>query len=127
MSDIMLYFLHGKDETLKTRWNNISRLSRIYLEARKRSTLEDLNRDRAVPLVEGDYDFSEDYSDYVLSDASALGEGFAHSPTFYKEWEGGSYEGYYCPKNVIVLTEPWTFSAGFGIAIRLPSCHRSDA
>jgi hypothetical protein len=119
MSDIMMYFLYGKARTLETRWSNINRLSQTYLDAREAITLEDLNKGRAVPLVEGDYDFSEDYSDDLLSDTSALGEGFARSPTFYGEWQSESYEGYYCPENVIVLTTPWTFSAGFGIAIRL--------
>ena len=119
MTDIMLYFLYGKDATLKTRWNNINRLSKIYLEARKGITMEGLNRDRAVSLVEGDYDFSEDYSDTLLCEVSALAESFVHSPTFFTEWESGSYEKHYCPEHVIVLTRPWTFSAGFGIAVRL--------
>jgi hypothetical protein len=118
LSDIMMYFLYGKQKTLQTRWNNISKLSKMYLEAREGLPLEDLNKDRTLPLVEGDYDFSEDYSDNVLGDASAMEKGFAHTPTFYKEWESEDYEGYYCPENIIVLTKPWTFSAGFGVAVR---------
>jgi hypothetical protein len=119
MADILMYFLYGKPATFQTRWNNINRFSSIYLASRKGVTLDELNKDRGIPWVEGDYDFSEDYSDDVLSDTSALDEGFKHSPTFYGEWESGSYEAHYCPKNVIVLTRPWTFSAGFGIAVRL--------
>lgn len=124
MADFMMYFLYGKETTLKTRWNNVTKLSKTYLEARKGMTLESLNKDRAVSLVQGDYDFIGDYSDEILSDASALAVGFMHSPTFYKEWGSGLYEGYYCPEQVIVLTRPWTFSAGFGIAVRL---YRTDA
>jgi hypothetical protein len=119
MADILMYFLHGKPATLQTRWNNINRLSSIYLASRKSVTLDELNKNRDIPWIEGDYDFSEDYSDQGLSDTSALDEGFKHSPTFYSEWESGSYEAHYCPKNVIVLTRPWTFSAGFGVAVRL--------
>ncbi|UCG62257.1 MAG: hypothetical protein JSV52_02930 [Candidatus Zixiibacteriota bacterium] len=119
MADILMYFLHGKSATLETRWNNVNRLSAIYLESRANLTLEDLNKERDVPWIEGDYDFSEDYSDSVLSDASSLDEGLEHAPTFYNEWESGAYGSYYCPENVIVLTRPWTFSAGFGIAVRL--------
>ncbi|UCC81191.1 MAG: hypothetical protein JSW64_07500 [Candidatus Zixiibacteriota bacterium] len=119
MVDIMLYFLYGKDTTVKTRWNNIDRLSKIYLESRKGITLEGINKDRVVSLTEGDYDFSQDYSDDLLCKTSALAEGFTHSPTFFTEWENGTFEGYYCPEHVIVLTRPWTFSAGFGIAVRL--------
>lgn len=119
MADIMMYFLYGKEAVHKTRWNNISRLSPIYLEARKGVTLSEMNKDRAVPLVEGDYDFSEDYSDPVLCRAFTPVTDLTHSPTFQAEWESGTYEGYYCPKRVIVLTRPWTYSAGFGIAVRL--------
>ncbi|HUV29830.1 MAG TPA: S41 family peptidase [Acidobacteriota bacterium] len=119
MADYLIYFLYGKSTTLQTRWNNITKLSKTYLEARERLTLDDINKSLAVPLVEGDYDFSEDYSGDVLSDASSMEEGLAYAPTFYREWESGSYESYYCPANVIVLTRPATFSAGFGVAIRL--------
>jgi len=119
MADIMMYFLYGKEAVLNTRWNNVTRLSKTYLDARKSVTLEGLSEGRTFPYAEGDYDFNEDYSDAVLSDASALAEGFAHSPTFYSEWQGEEYAGYYCPEQVIVLTRPWTFSAGFGAAVRL--------
>ncbi len=124
MADILMYFLHGKSATLDTRWDNVTRLSSIYLGARKSVTLEDLNKERDVPWMEGDYDFSEDYSDDILGDTSALEEGLRHTSTFYQEWQSGEFEGYYCPEKVIVLTRPNIFSAGFGIAVRF---YRTDA
>jgi len=124
MADYIMYFLYGKSATLQTRWNSVTKLSKIYLEARDSLSLDNINKNRTVHLVEGDYDFSEDYSDDVLSDASSMDKGLSYSPTFYDEWKSATFEKYYCPKKVIVLTSPWTYSAGFGIAIRL---YRSGA
>ena len=119
MADYLMYFLYGKDAVLSTRWNNVSRLSKIYLESRTNVSLEQLNQGREVPLTEGDYDFGEDYSDSLLSGGSSLDESLKHSRTFYDEWQAGTFEGYCCPEKVVVLTRPWTYSAGFGIAVRL--------
>ena len=119
MTDIMMYFLYGKEATLKTRWNDITLMSKTYLESRKNFSLEDINKGRRVPLREGDYNFSDDYSDTILGDISSLAKGFVHLPTFFSFWENGTDEALYCPERVIILTRPWTFSAGFGIAIRL--------
>lgn len=124
MADILMFFLYGKDATLTSRWNDVTRVSRTYLESRSAVTLDDLNKDRPVPLSEGDYDFSGDFSDKILGDTSSLAQGFQHTSTFSNEWQNGSFGGYYCPGNVFVLTRPQTFSAGFGIAVRL---HRSGA
>lgn len=124
MADILMFFLYGKEATLGSRWNDVTRISKTYLESRSAITLDDLNQNRPVPLAVGDYDFSGDYSDRILGDTSSLSQGFRHTPTFLAEWESGSFAAYYCPANVIVLTRPQTFSAGFGIAVRL---HRSGA
>jgi len=119
MCDFIMYFMYGKRATLQTRGNTIIKLSDIYLRSREHLSLDDINKNRRVHLIEGDYDFSEDYSDEILSTASSLEEGLIHTPTFYEEWESGSYESYYCPSKVIVLTTPETFSAGFYVAMRL--------
>jgi len=119
MCDFIMYFLYGKRAVLQTRGNTIMKISDMYLHARENVTLDDINKNRWVHLIEGDCDFSEDYSDEILSTASSLAEGLMHTPTFYEEWESGSYESYHCPPKVIVLTTPETFSAGFYVAMRL--------
>jgi hypothetical protein len=119
MVDFMMYFLYGKNTTAQTQWGNVTRLSEIYLEARDPSVLDKLNQNRAIRLARGDYDFSGDYSDDTLGIGSTMHESLVQSTTFAAEWENGTYEGYYCPENVMVLTRPRTYSAGFGVAVRL--------
>jgi len=119
MCDFITYFFYGKRAVLQTRGNTIIKISDMYLRARENVTLDDINKNRRVHLIEGDYNFGEDYSDEILCNASSMEEGLANTPTFYEEWESGSYESYYCPPKVIVLTTPETFSAGFYVAMRL--------
>lgn len=119
MADVLMYFLHGKDAAIRTRWNNVTRLSAMYLSTRSKLTLEDINKGRRVPLVKGDYDFGDMSPDVPSVGSASLEAELRLTPTFYKEWESGSFEHYYCPPAVIVLTRPETFSAGFGVAVRL--------
>jgi len=89
------------------------------MNVNKNVSLDDINRGRKIPLIEGDYDFKDDYTSAVLSKELSKDEHFSNSPTFSKEWTDESYAGYYCPKKVLVLTTPGTFSAGFLLALRL--------
>jgi hypothetical protein len=119
MADILMYFLYGKATTESTRTNTITKVSKAYLEAREHVTLDALNRNRDVALVEGDYDFSDDHTSGILGRASSMDEAFARSPTFFGEWSSGTYESYYRPDRVMVLVGPQTFSAGFLLALRM--------
>ena len=128
MADILVYFLYGKD-TLKSILANeaaagggeVIRYSPLYLETLSNVTLESINEGRAVPLIEGDYDFSMYFEDdpdkynqiFLESDELLYEWWYELSPTFYAEYESEEYEGYYRPENVIVLVTPWTFSSGF--------------
>ena len=126
MAEILIYYLFGKDAPLSVMTASfaeggadIRRISSLYLESMG-MTLEQFNQGRAVPLRVGDYDFSFDFTDDVekfqalLPQAAALYEGHIRErPTFYTEYEAGTYAGYYTPDNIVVLVTPGTFSAGF--------------
>jgi len=119
MADILTYFLYGKETTRGTRTNTITKVSKAYLDNRDKVTLDTLNHDREVALIEGDYDFSDDHSTGILCRADSMDEGYAKSPTFFEEWSSGAYAEYYRPERVMVLVGPQTFSSGFLMAVRL--------
>jgi hypothetical protein len=98
------------------------RYSRLYFEDRPDESLAEINKDRAVPLVEGDYDFSWSFVD-GRPIARLLGPEreppivrFVRlSPTFREEFDAGTYAGHYAPRRVIVLCNAGTMSAGFSV------------
>jgi hypothetical protein len=126
MAEILVYFLFGKDTLLSVMvasfaegGSMVTRYSSLYLES-SGIALEQLNQGRTVPLRAGDYDFSLDFTDdaerfqALLPQAPAMIEQRAREmPTFYAEYEAGTYAGYYTPSNIVVLVTPMTFSAGF--------------
>jgi hypothetical protein len=126
MSDILIYFLYGKDTLLSVKaaafaggGGEVTRYSELFLEPSGRS-IEQTNQGRAVPLRVGDYDFLFDFSDdperfqAILPQAPAMIEDIVRTmPTFYAEYEAGTYAGFYTPDKVVVLVTPGTFSAGF--------------
>jgi hypothetical protein len=66
--NILIYFLYGKDALLRMAGpeagdSGVFRYSRLYFEARPGQSLERINANRQVPLVEGDYEFSWSYDD----------------------------------------------------------------
>ena len=127
ISEMLVYFLYGKDELLKMAGvgsgeNAPFRLSRLYFEDRPDESLAEINRERVVPLVEGDYDFSWSYVD-GRPIARLTGppreppivKFMRLSPTFREEFDAGTYAGYYAPRRVIVLCNAGTMSAGFSV------------
>ena len=131
MADILIYFLYGKDILTAVETHPFAagggrgeRFSNLYFQSRSNVTLESINQDRAVPLLEGEYDFRWDFTDDVerfqeLSSSGASAfyqEWFRRTTTFHAEYESGAYAGYYRPERVVVLVTPWTFSSGFTLA-----------
>ncbi len=127
--DILVYFLYG-EETLRrmlgsgTGETGVFRYSRLYFADRRDESLEAINADRVVPLVEGDYEFSWSYvnGESIAKHRKPPEEplGFRYlraSPTFRFELQSGRYGGYYCPKKVIVLCDAGTLSAGFSVVV----------
>jgi hypothetical protein len=127
ISEMLVYFLYGRDALLKMAGVGTGeiapfRYSRLYFEDRPDESLAEINKDRAVPLVEGDYDFSWSFVD-GRPIARLLGPEreppivrFVRlSPTFREEFDAGTYAGHYAPRRVIVLCNAGTMSAGFSV------------
>jgi hypothetical protein len=135
MSDILLYFLYGKEEfvAIKTYTpaaggGEIRRYSHLLFESCSDRSIEDYNEGRAVPLIEGDYCFDDDFTDDEEKARNLLQESevpafldrwINTSPTFYTEFQSGAYGGYYRPATILVLVTPRTFSSGFTMARHL--------
>jgi hypothetical protein len=127
--DILIYFLYGKETLLKmqgfgTGESGVFRYSHLYFIDRPKQSLEAINADRMVPLIEGDYEFSWSYVDgepiAMRRKPPEEPPGFQYlraSPTFLPEFESGTYGGYYQPKRVIVLCDAGTASAGFSVVV----------
>jgi hypothetical protein len=118
MYNFLLYFLHGRDVLLRAKLHRTE--IRRYSRYDSPEEFEKVNRGRAVPLTPTDYDFSGDWYGRSQRDSSvidSLKAEFEHEmdrmPTFAAEYRSGKYEGYYCPANVMVMSSPQTFSAGY--------------
>ncbi len=129
MSDILLYYLYDMDDFLAVKiyspaagGGEIRRTSELLFHNCPNLSIEDYNEGRAIPLIEGDYNFDDDFTDDVekvegLFDQSEiptfLERWLNRSSTFYAEFESGAYAGYYRPERILVLVSPETFSSGF--------------
>jgi hypothetical protein len=132
MADILIYFLYSREDFLAvvthtpaTGGGKIIRYSHLYFESCSNESIEDYNVGRAVPLIEGDYCFDDDFTDdeekvrnlFQESETPAfVDEWVNRSPTFYTEFQSGAYGGYYRPERVVVLVKSGTFSSGFTLA-----------
>jgi hypothetical protein len=127
ISEILVYFVCGKERLLEMAGvgsgeHGAVRYSRLYFAERKDESFAAINRGRAVSLVEGDYDFAWSYvdgkpiarRDVPVEDPPML-KFLRLSPTFRAEYDAGTYSGYYKPRNVIVLCDAGTLSAGFSV------------
>jgi hypothetical protein len=135
MADILLYFLYDKEDfmaavtyTPAAGGGEIRRYSRLYFESCSNQSIEDFNEGRAVPLIEGDYNFDDDFTDaeekvrhlFQESETPAFFDRWINrSPTFYAEFQSGTYGGYYRPERILVLVNPGTYSSGFTMARHL--------
>jgi hypothetical protein len=135
MADILLYFLYDKEDFMAAvtyspaaGGGEIRRYSRLYFESCSNQSIEDFNEGRAVPLIEGDYNFDDDFTDdeekvshlFQESETPAFFDRWINrSPTFYTEFQSGVYGGYYHPQRIMVLVNPGTYSSGFTMARHL--------
>jgi len=118
MVRMLLYFLFGRESmSSDDEGFQISRYSELYFQFYTDASLEGLNRDRAVPLKVGDYDFSEERARGKGSDPAALSnvaaEILERTPTFHKVFSQDLYENFYRPPHLVVLSSAWTYSSGF--------------
>lgn len=129
MSEILVYYIYGKEKLhemvgVGTGEHGAFRYSKLYFADRPSESLAAINQGRAVPLVEGDYDFAWSYVSGTPIARRSGSEGeppavkfFRLSPTFREEYDSGTYSGYYTPRNVIVLCDAGTLSAGFSVVV----------
>jgi hypothetical protein len=129
ISEILVYYVYGKDKLhemagVGSGEHGAFRYSRLYFADRPSESLETINRGRAVPLVEGDFDFAWSYVDGKPIARRSGPEGepptvkfLRISPTFREEYDAGTYSGYYKPKHVVVLCDAGTLSAGFSVVV----------
>jgi hypothetical protein len=115
MSNILVYFLFGKEKLLGLPPGlEIKKYSNYYLETHPNFDLEELNEGRDVPLGPGDCDtISNLWLGVTPEVRSKRLVTLKKMTTFAAELEGGQYSGYYAPENVLVLSTPWTFSSGY--------------
>lgn len=133
MAPILVYFLYGRDvlssvskAPARSGGGHGDRYSPLYLETRGNVTIESINEGRAVPLREGDINFSTIFAD-LENDSEVNPErikGYMKAATFFAEYRKGEFSGFYCPPNVVVLMTPWTSSSGLDMALYL---YRSGA
>jgi CubicO group peptidase (beta-lactamase class C family) len=131
MGDILTYFLYGKEalrgimlQPSSIGGGMVRKYSDLFWEQTQSWTsLEQVNEGRALPLRANDYDFASFSGDVEWSSARKAEailynerSWLARSPTFWEEYQSATYSGYYCPGNVVVLTDAETFSSGFTMA-----------
>jgi hypothetical protein len=135
MADILLYFLYEREDFMAVETytplaggGEIRRYGHLYFENLPNTSIDDFNEGRAVPLIEGDYNFDADFTDdeekvHNLFQESEIPEfldkWLNRSPTFYTEFQSGAYAGYYRPERILVLVNPRTFSSGYTMARHL--------
>ena len=130
MAAILVYFLYGAERVRDAGPGYaIARYSDLFFRTQTNNSLELVNRGRDVPLVVGDYDFSEEAAYRAargrprMADAKDFAgemERLAFAPpTFVAEARTLVFSGHYRPKRVVVLTAPGTYSAAFDLAVAL--------
>ena len=118
MVRILLYFLFGRESMVSyDKGFQIGRYSELYFQVYANASLAGLNRNRAVPLKLGDYDFSEEQARSKGIDSAALlkaaGESLKRTPTFYNVFSQDLYGNFYRPPHLVALSSAWTYSSGF--------------
>jgi len=120
MSKMLLYFLYGKKGIdMANQSTQVVKYSDFYFSFAKDVTLESINKDRALPLETNDYDFSIESEHNSRITKEDLLSSWGKYKAMAKELETEEHENIYCPKNVIVICDEVTFSAGFDMECNL--------
>ena len=115
MSNILVYFLFGKETLLgRTPGLEVEKYSGFFFEARPGMSLDELNKGRTVSLAVGDCDTLSNPRLGVTPEVRAKRvETLRRMKTFAAELDTGTCDGHYTPQKVIVLSSAWTFSSGY--------------
>lgn len=124
MVQMLLYFLYGQGSMYSyDKGFQISRYSDLYFQVYTNASLEEINRNHAVPLEVGDYDFLEERArgneESPAASPETAGESLKRTPTFYKVFSQNLYENFYRPTHLVVLSSAWTYSSGFTVLAAL--------
>jgi len=124
MSNILIYFLYGShvfgslDEGF-----TIKKYSDLYFDQYSKDSIENINKERILPLIKNDYDFKSVLE--FKSEEQAKQESKEEDeklielmPTFRGEYKSGKHSGYYLPNKIVVLCSPVTYSSGFTMMLR---------
>jgi hypothetical protein len=113
---MLLYFLYG-DRAMKEcdEGYAISRYSDLYFQLYTATSLEEINKGRAVPLEKGDFDFSEEERYRTQRGIEGIESYIDNSPTFMTVYRSGRFNGIYTPPTVVVLCSSLTYSSGFNL------------
>ncbi|MDH4271525.1 MAG: S41 family peptidase [Candidatus Aminicenantes bacterium] len=115
ITDILIYFLYGwkiRDSVCNT--VTIQKFSELYFMNYAQPTIDVFSKFYAFPLTVEDYAFRE----YGRADQFEPAE-LERYATFASEKKRGTYEGFYRPRNIIVLTSSKTFSSAYWLAADL--------
>ncbi len=132
MSDILVYFLFGKEALAKIDADNyvITFHSELNMKTASSLAIDGINKNRKgsrnIPLCAGDYDFhswriwekQNETSEYPLIPASR----YQTAPGFYSEYMEATHAGFFTPRHIYVIGSDKTFSAGFETLSRLVKC-----
>jgi hypothetical protein len=120
ISTILFYFLYGKEELISFSDRKsifIKKYSPLFWKQYPGRSLNEVNSHRSIELMADDYDFSgypEAGQQLSHHDAMRIIEEEAVAAnTFWQEYQSGTYAGYYCPKNILILCSPFTNSSGY--------------
>jgi hypothetical protein len=126
MSEILVYFLYGKEKmaALENDSYSITYLSDLNTKTASSVDVDATNREYSemdmVPLETGDYDFFPMYKYKGGSNDSHIpASRYEDAGIFYKEYVSGLHSGFYTPENIFVIGGPDTFSAGFETLVKL--------
>ncbi len=136
LSQILVYFLYGEDKLIDSSKISftIDKFSDYYFKIFEQANLNEINKkhleNHSYKLTGNDFDFNiEQERNLKLAGTISLdsikkelNEEFKPYATFYKEYLPKQYDGYYTPKNIIVISSTRTYSAGFGTLADLYKC-----
>jgi hypothetical protein len=121
LSEILMYFIYGWD-VYDSGGDSyvVKKISPLLFKNYEQSTLESVSEYSKIALTDSDYNF---YS-YLQKDSTSnkpkkidskerYNRYLKRSSTFAEEVKNSTYEAYYCPKNVLVITRPQTMSSAF--------------
>jgi hypothetical protein len=136
MSDILMYFLYGKEKMADIDRDNynITFLSESAVRIVPSFNIESLNDERSgevsILLQTGDYDFysmNKWQTEKGTRPEAMSASRFKDTKTFYDEYVSGEHSGVCAPKNIYVVGSHNTFSAGYETLVKLLKCGASFA